>query len=74
MPYFTYNTSVIISRRLVALPRPAGNFLLSAMVLMELISSATDDSKRKIYELLLPGYQNEGSLIIPNDDDWLLAS
>jgi hypothetical protein len=74
MPYFTYDTSVIISRRLVPLPRPAGNFLLSAVVLMELMASATDDSQRRIYEQLLRGYQNEGSLIIPNEDDWLLAS
>jgi len=74
MPYFTYDTSVIISRRPVPLPRPAGNFLLSAVVLMELMASATDDSQRKIYEQLLRGYQNEGSLIIPNEDDWLLAS
>ena len=50
MPYFTYDTSVLISRRLASLPKLPGNFRLSAIVLMELTASATDDSQRKIYE------------------------
>jgi hypothetical protein len=41
---------------------------------MELMASATDDSQRKMYEQLLRGYQREGLLIVPNEDDWLLAS
>lgn len=74
MPYFTYDTSVIISRRLVALPEPRGNFRLSSIVLMELTASATDDWQRKIYEEVFRGYQKKEALIVPNEDDWLLAS
>ncbi len=73
MPYFTYDTSVIISRRLVDLPQPT-NFLVSAVVLMELAASATDASQRKVYEQLFQNYREDNSLIVPNEDDWLLAS
>jgi predicted nucleic acid-binding protein len=74
MPYFTYDTSVIISRRLVSLPKLPGDFRLSSIVLMELMASAKDDSQRKAYEELFRGYQKEKLLIVPNEDDWLLAS
>ncbi len=73
MPYFTYDTSVIISRRLVDLPQ-ATNFHVSAVVLMELAASATDASQRKVYEQLFQNYREDNSLIVPNEDDWLLAS
>ena len=73
MPYFTYDTSVIISRRLVDLPQ-ATNFLVSAVVLMELAASAPDASQRKVYEQLFQNYREDNSLIVPNEDDWLLAS
>ena len=74
MAYFTYDTSVIISRKpsnLQAMPR---NFLMSAVVLLELIAAATDASERKTYEQLFRQYQKDNALIVPNDDDWLLAS
>lgn len=74
MPYFTYDTSVIISRRLVSLPKLRGDFRLSSIVLMELMASAKDDSQRKAYQELFRGYQKEELLIVPNEDDWLLAS
>lgn len=74
MPYFTYDTSVIISRRPTLLPRKPSNFLWSAVVLMELTASAKDDSQRKIYERLFRQYSEDNSLIIPNEHDWLLAS
>ena len=74
MPYFTYDTSVIISRKPTVLPIKSGNFLWSAVVLMELTASAKDDSQRKIYERLFHQYREDNSLIIPNDNDWLLAS
>ena len=41
---------------------------------MELMASGTDDSQRKGYEELFRGYQKENLLIIPNEDDWLMAS
>lgn len=74
MPYFTYDTSVIISRKQASLLGRSGSFLMSAVVLMELTASARDDSQRKLYEQLFRQYQKDNSLIVPNEDDWLLAS
>ena len=74
MPYFTYDTSVIISRGRLTLPDKANDFLMSSVVLLELIASASDDSRRKLYERLFRDYGRDNSLIVPNEDDWLLAS
>jgi len=74
MPYFTYDTSVIISRRLVISPAKVNNVLMSAVVIMELTASAQDNSQRKLYEGLFRDYRRDNSLIVPNEDDWLLAS
>jgi predicted nucleic acid-binding protein len=74
MPYFTYDTSVIISRSLRDLEGMPGTFLMSTIVLMELTASATDNSQRKLYEQLFRAYQKRERLIVPNADDWLLTS
>ena len=74
MPYFTYDTSVIISRRLNVLKDMPQNSLLSAVVLMELIASAPDVSLRKGLEQAYLQYRRDNSLIVPNAEDWLLAS
>jgi predicted nucleic acid-binding protein len=74
MPYFTYDTSVIVSRGLFSFDDMPQNFLMSAVVLMELTASAPDVSQRKAFEQTFRQYQKENSLIVPNDDDWLLAS
>lgn len=71
MPSYTFDTSVIISRKVSDLP---DNFLFSAVVLLELIASAKDESERKRYEALARDYTKDDSLIVPNFDDWLLAS
>jgi len=71
MPNFTYDTSIIISRNVKDLP---DRFFMSAVVLMELTASARDDSQRKTYEKLFRQYQQDNSLIIPDENDWLLAS
>ena len=47
---------------------------MSAVALMELSASAQDVSQRKEFEQTFRQYQKENSLIVPNDDDWLLAS
>jgi predicted nucleic acid-binding protein len=73
MPYFTYDTSVIISRKLLLHEMPR-NFVMSAVVLMELASSAEDESRRKAYERSFHQYQEDNLLIVPNADDWLLAA
>ena len=74
MPYFTYDTSVIISRRVTQFERLPGTFLMSAIVLLELTASACDGSQRKLYEKLFNAYRREKRLIVPDADDWLLAS
>jgi predicted nucleic acid-binding protein len=74
MPYFTYDTSVIISRKLSDFRNMPQTFLMSSVVLMELAGGAVDVSRRKTYEQLFRQYQNANSLIVPNDEDWLLAS
>jgi len=74
MPYFTYDTSVCISRKLTDFTEMPQSFLLSAVVMMELIASAHDDSRRKLYEEVFRYHKSVDSLIVPNEDDWLLAS
>src|SRR4029078_10913311 len=74
MPYFTYDTSVCISRKLTDFHEMPQNFRMSAVVLMELIAGAHDDSRRKSYEETFRRYQNSDLLIVPNFDDWLLAA
>ena len=71
MPFYTYDTSFIISNKLSELP---DNFLLSAVVLMELTASAPDETTRKQYEAMRRAYEKDGTLIVPNSDDWLMAS
>ena len=74
MPYFTYDTSVIIARKVSNLQRMPPNFLLSTVVLMELMAAVNDNSERKVYEQLHRQYQTDNLLIVPTAEDWLLAS
>jgi len=74
MPYFTYDTSVIISRKIAALHEMPKNFRMSAVVLMELAGSARDESRRKSYEQAFRQFEQNNLLIMPNAEDWLLAS
>ena len=74
MTYFTYDTSVIISRTLTGLLAMPGSFLLSAIVLTELSASARDTSELKVYATLFRAYQKERRLIVQNYEDWLLTS
>ena len=74
MAYFTYDTSVIVSRKVTDLMQMPDGFLLSGVVLLELTASAIDDSHRKVFELAFRQYQQNSQLIVPNEDDWLLAS
>lgn len=73
MSPFTYDTSVIISRKPQLLPVKFGNFLWSAVVLLELMASARDESQRKVYEQLFRKYDQNECLMVPHPDDWLLA-
>ena len=74
MPYFTYDTSVIIARKLTGFHAMPQSFLMSAVVQMELIAGAEDPTRRKFYERAFRQYKKDNLLIVPNDDDWLLAS
>ena len=74
MAYFTYDTSVLISRKLTDFREMPQRFLMSAVVQMELIAGAEDESHRKSYERTFREYRKNNLLIVPNDDDWLLAS
>jgi|ERR1041384_156843 predicted nucleic acid-binding protein len=74
MPYFTYDTSVFISRKLTDFRTMPNRFMVSAVVLMELTSAANDESLRKFYEGIFRQYKEDKMLIVPNFDDWLLAS
>jgi predicted nucleic acid-binding protein len=74
MPYFTYDTSVIIARKVLNFKRMPQNFLWSAVVLMELIAGAKDLSQRKAYERLYREYKEDNLLIVPIEEDWLLAA
>jgi predicted nucleic acid-binding protein len=71
MAYFVCDTSTYISRKLSELP---DNFLFSSIVLMELMASANDDAQRKIYEQVHRAYAKDNSLIVPDENDWLMAS
>ena len=46
---------------------------MSAVVVMELAASAVDESVRKTYEQVFHQYRRDKLLIVPNDEDWLLA-
>lgn len=71
MAYFTVDTSTIVSRKLSDLP---DNFLFSSVVFMELMAGARDDSRRRNLESLYRKYIKDKSLIVPNNEDWLMAS
>jgi len=73
MAYFTYDTSVIISRRLVDFRRTKG-LVLSSVALLEVTASAKDESQRKFFEDLFRNCEQDESLIVPNGADWLFAS
>ena len=47
---------------------------MSAVVMMELIAGAHDNSRRKFYEEIFRRYEKNDLLIVPNGDDWLFAA
>lgn len=73
MSYFTCDTSVVISQGLDDLRKTKG-LLLSSVVMLELMASATDDSRRKVYEGVFLDFGQDNRLIVPNQGDWLFAS
>lgn len=74
MAYLTYDTSVLVSRKLTDFHEMPHNFMLSSVVLMEITGSASDESRRKFYEGIFRQYREDKLLIVPNEDDWLLTA
>ena len=74
MPYFTCDTSVLISRKLTNFQKMPESFLMSAVVMMELIAGADDASYQRIYEQAFQHFHKNNSLIVPTYDDWLTTS
>lgn len=70
MAYVTFDTSFIISHRVESLP---DNFLLSEVVVMELMASANDESSRKVFEAIRSLHEKDGTLVVPTSEDWLMA-
>ena len=73
MPYFTYDTSVCISRNIDFQKMPQ-NFLPSAVVMMELMAGDPDESRRKFYREVFRQFQKDNLIIVPDVDDWLFAA
>lgn len=67
---YTFDTSFIISNKLSDIP---DNFLLSEVVVLELIRSAKDESTFKKHQAVRKQFLDDGLLIVPNADDWLMA-
>jgi len=74
MPYFTYDTSVCISRNLTDFQKMPQNFRLSAVVMMELMAGELNESRRKFFKEIFHQYEKKNLIIVPNADDWLLAA
>ena len=74
MAYFTYDTSVCISRNLTGFQKMPQDFRLSAVVMMELMAGEHDESRRKFFAEIFRHYQQKDLIIVPNADDWLLAA
>jgi predicted nucleic acid-binding protein len=72
MAFYTYDTSTIISRK-PSLPGALGSYLWSSVVLLELMAGAGGESERKLLERLFRDYAKDNSLIVPDENDWVLA-
>jgi hypothetical protein len=70
MAYVTFDTPFIVSHRVSSLP---DNFLLSGVVVMELMASANDESARKVFEAMRAAHERDGTLIVPRSEDSLRA-
>ena len=50
------------------------NFLLSAVVIMELMAGDPNESRRKFFAEVFRQFQKDNLIIVPNADDWLFAA
>ena len=50
------------------------NFLLSAVVMMELMAGDPNESRQKFFREVFRQFQKDNLIIVPNAEDWLLAA
>jgi predicted nucleic acid-binding protein len=71
MPRYTFDTNIIKGYKVERLP---DNFYMSAVVLSELMTGAVDQSEFDGYQETWRRHAKDGTLIIPMEADWLMAS
>ena len=64
MPYFTYDTSVCISRNLTDFQKMPQDFRLSAVVMMELMAGDPHESRRKFFREVFRQFQKDNLIIV----------
>ena len=71
MPPITFDTSVFKTYKPADFP---AGFVFSAVVIQEMMASASDDSELKRWAAAWGAYEREDRLIVPDSADWLMAS
>jgi predicted nucleic acid-binding protein len=71
MAGYTFDTNIIKGYKVERLPE---NFYMSSVVLSELMTSAVDQSEFDAYQETWSRQAKDGTLIVPNPSDWLMAS
>jgi predicted nucleic acid-binding protein len=70
MPTVTYDTNVFIQHRPMHFPSA---FVLSAVVVQELVAGAADGSEIQKWNATRLAYEKLGRLLVPTSEDWWLA-
>ncbi|MGH9822752.1 MAG: type II toxin-antitoxin system VapC family toxin [Blastocatellia bacterium] len=70
MAGIVFDTNIWISHKPTSLPR---SLQMSVVVLQELIAGAPDPTVVKKYEAAWKRYEQEGKLLVPTAEDWVIA-
>jgi predicted nucleic acid-binding protein len=70
MPGVVFDTNIFIKYKPAALP---AGFLLSAVVLQELTTGASDKSELQRLESMRRAHEKRATLLVPTGEDWWLA-
>ncbi len=70
MPIITFDTCIFITYQPSNLPK---GFRLTAVVLQELTAGANDDKEVKYWNEVRRAREKDGTLLVPNDEDWWFA-
>lgn len=68
---YTYDTNIIKGYRITRLPE---EFFMSSVVLSEMMTSAPSASEFNAYQDTWRAHAAADTLLVPNEDDWLMAS